>query len=126
MNRRFFLSFLAGTAVVLGMAMMPMVSHASAEVSIKVLDPRAQRWAPEARPIQPRLATLAGKKIAIVNNTKPGAAYIRPYIIEVLKEKYPDIEFKEFVISYNMYPKKSEDLKAVAVWADAVIGMLGD
>ncbi len=126
MQRSFFLSVLAGTVLALGMAAAPAISHASPEVTLTVLDPRAQRWAPEARPIQPRLKTLAGKKIAIVNNTKPGASYIRPHIIEVLKEKYPDIEFKEFVISYNAYPKKTEDLKAVSIWADAVVGMLGD
>jgi hypothetical protein len=106
--------FLAGTSV-----------HA-AGVSLKVLDPRAERWSPPAKPIQPRLSTLDGKKIAIMNNTKPGAAYLQPFIEKVLKEKYPNIEFKEFKISYNAYPNKTNELKEIAGWADGVIAMLGD
>ena len=102
------------------------VLAAAADVELKVYDPRAELWTPPLTPIHARLSTLAGKKIAIINNTKPGADYIRPHVVEVLKEKFPDAEIKEFIISYNAYPKKSEDLKAVAAWADGVIGLLGD
>ena len=118
-------------AIMLGMVFLSIVSLAgtsvqAAGVTLKVLDPRAERWTPPAKPIQPRLSTLDGKKIAIINNTKPGAAYIKPYIEKVLKEKFPNVEFKEYMISYNAYPNKSSDLKEVAAWADGVIGMLGD
>lgn len=118
-------------AVMLGMAFLSTVFltgtavHA-AGVTLKVLDPRAERWSPPAKPIQPRLSTLNGKKIAIMNNTKPGAAYIQPFIEKVLKEKYPSVEFKEYKISYNAYPNKNNELKEIASWADGVIGMLGD
>lgn len=98
----------------------------AAGVTLKVLDPRAERWSPPATPIQPRLSTLDGKKIAIVNNTKPGADYIQPFIEKVLKEKFPGVVFKEFKLSYNAYPNKANDLKEIAAWADAVVGMLGD
>ena len=107
---------------------VPMLSNAteSGAVTLKILDPVAQRYVPVSRHINKRLDTLAGKKIAIVNNTKPGADYLKPHVEKVLKEKYPDIEFKEFRVSYNMYPKKKDDLKKVSEWADAAIHMLGD
>jgi hypothetical protein len=101
-------------------------SAAVGKVELKVYDPRAELWAPPVTPIQPRLATLDGKKIALLNNTKPGADFIRPHIEKVLKEKFPKAEIREFVISYNAYPSKRDDMKVVKDWADAVIGLLGD
>ncbi|MCE5283280.1 MAG: hypothetical protein LLG93_14415, partial [Deltaproteobacteria bacterium] len=79
-----------------------------------------------AAPINARLKTLEGKKIGILNNTKPGADYFQPYVMQVLKESYPAIEFKAWNISYNDYPKKADELKAIAAWSDGVIGLLGD
>ena len=93
---------------------------------LKVYDPRAALSAPLLQPLHPRLSTLNEKKIAIINNTKPGANYIRPYVEKVIKEKFPTVEFKEFIISYKSYPKKAEDIKAAVEWADCVIGMMGD
>jgi hypothetical protein len=113
-------------AAVLLPMLSTVASAAGGKVALKVYDPRAERWTPPITPIQPRLSTLDGKKIAIINNTKPGADYIRPYIEKVVKEKFPKAETKEFVISYNAYPAKRDDLKAVEDWADAVIGLLGD
>jgi hypothetical protein len=119
---------LAVLAVVPALAWLPSAPADAAESKavLKVLDPRAELYSEPARPISPRLSTLDGKKIAILNNTKPGANTFRPHLEAVLKAKYPTVEFKEFVVSYNDYPKKAEDLKAVAQWADGVIGMLGD
>jgi hypothetical protein len=104
---------------------LPVLAQA-ADVEIKVYDPRAERWRPASHTLQARLSTLDGKKIAVINNTKPGADYISPYVQKIIKEKFPKAEIKEFVISYNAYPAKAEDLKAVATWADGVIGLLGD
>ncbi len=119
--RKIFFSVLAAALLIPALSARP-----AAAVELKVYDPRAELWSPVSKPIQARLSTLDGKKIAIINNTKPGADYIRPYVEKVLKEKFPKAEIKEFVISYNAYPKKNEDLKAVAAWADGVVGLLGD
>lgn len=100
--------------------------YASGQVELKVLDPRAQLMSVPVSPINPRLDTLAGKKIGIVNNTKPGADSFQPYLMQVLKETYPDAEFKVWNITYNSYPNKARDQKAVAQWSDGVIGLLGD
>jgi hypothetical protein len=100
--------------------------YAWGQVELKVLNPRADLMSAPATPINPRLKTLAGKKIAIVNNTKPGADSFQPYLMQVLKESYPDIEFKVWNISYNDYRNKANDLKSLAAWSDGVIGLLGD
>ena len=101
-------------------------AYAAAKVQLKVLDPRGELFSTPAAPINPRIKTLEGKKIGILNNTKPGADYFLPYLMQVLKETYPTIEFKEWKISYNDYPNKANDLKNLAAWSDAVIGLLGD
>jgi hypothetical protein len=101
-------------------------AYAAGTVSIKVLDPRGELFSTPASPINARLKTLEGKKIGILNNTKPGADYFLPYLMQVLKESYPTIEFKVWNISYNLYPNKARDLKELAAWSDGVIGLLGD
>jgi hypothetical protein len=120
--RKLFFSLLAAALLV---PALPVLA-AAADVELRVYDPRAERWTPPSNPIQPRLSTLNGKKIALINNTKPGADYIDPFVEKVLKEKFPEVEIKVFVISYNAYPTKAEDLRAVAEWADGVVGTLGD
>lgn len=101
-------------------------AFAARQVELRVLDPRAELMSEPAAPINTRLKTLEGKKIGILNNTKPGADYFQPYLMQVLKETYPTIEFKAWSISYNDYPKKADELKALAAWSDGVIGLLGD
>jgi hypothetical protein len=101
-------------------------AYAAGKVQLTVLNPRGELFSTPAMPINSRLKTLEGKKIGILNNTKPGADYFLPYLMQVLKESYPTIEFKEWKISYNEYPNKANDLKAMAAWSDAVIGLLGD
>lgn len=127
-NIRFLFLLVVGVFLFLfasGFGMSHSVCTAQA-FELKVLDPRAELFSNPASPINPRLKSLDGKKIGILNNTKPGADYFQPYLLQVLKESYPTIEFKVWKISYNDYPKKADDLKAIAAWSDGVIGLLGD
>ena len=101
-------------------------AYGADQVTLQVLDPRAELLSAPVAPINARLKTLEGKKIGILNNTKPGADYFQPYIMQVLKESYPKIEFKAWNVSYNDYPNKAAGLKALAAWSDGVIGLLGD
>lgn len=93
---------------------------------LEVLDPRGELFTPPFTPISARLTTLAGKKIGILHNTKPGADAFQPFMEKALKGAFPTIEFKTFVIPYNAYPGKEKDLKALADWSNGVIGLLGD
>ena len=93
---------------------------------LEILDPRAEIFTPPQLPVSPRLSTLAGKKIGILNNTKPGADSFLPFMQKAIKESFPTAEFKTFQVSYNAYPGKEKDLKALADWSDGVIGLLGD
>lgn len=101
-------------------------AYAASNVEVKVLDPRAELLTQASVPINARLSTLEGKKIGILKNTKPGGDDFAPALMQVLKETYPRVEFKMWSVSYNDYPAKANDLKEIATWSDAVIGMMGD
>ena len=110
----------------LGLGLVYCHDAVASTVELKVLDPRGELFTNPSVPINARLKNLGGKKIGILNNTKPGADDFAPALMQVLKETYPDIQFKMWVIPYNEYPNKADDLKALAAWSDAVIGMMGD
>ncbi len=99
---------------------------ADAQVKIEVLDPRGELFTPPVQSIRPRLNALAGKKIGIMNNGKPGADAFQPYMEKALKAALPGVELRSWGIAYNMYVTKEKDLKALTEWSDAVIGLLGD
>ncbi len=101
-------------------------ARAADPVTLEILDPRAETYTPPVTPISPRLGSLDGKKVGILNNTKPGADSFIPYLQKAIQEKFPKVEFKVFPISYNAYPGKEKDLKALADWSDGVIGLMGD
>ena len=101
-------------------------TKAEAQVKIEVLDPRADLFTQPVQSIQPRLNALAGKKIAIMNNGKPGADAFQPYIEKALEAAIPGVQLRTWKIAYNMYVDKEKDLKAVAEWSDAAVGILGD
>jgi len=124
---KIFLAVLLSTGFLIASAcMFTCSSYAATEAQIKVLDPRGELYSAPAMPINVRLQTLTGKKIGILNNTKPGADSFLPFLLQALKEAYPTIEFKTWTIPYNVYPNKANDLKALAAWSDGVIGLLGD
>lgn len=131
MKRRRFTICSIVLAILIGLSIMPAntvirEAVAQGQVKLDVLDPRGELYAPPVMSINPRLGTLAGKKIGILNNTKPGAEAFQPYLEKALKEAVPTVEIRTWVISYNAYPGKEKDLKALADWSDAVIGLLGD
>ena len=92
----------------------------------EVLSPKADVKKAPPVPMAPRLNTLAGNKIGIINNTKAGADAFAPALEKVLKERVPTIELKTWSITYNAYPGKEEDLKKAAKASDGIIVMMGD
>lgn len=118
----FFLAFLG----LLTMTSLIFPRGAVAEVKLEVLDPRGELFAPPVQSINPRLSSLAGKKIGIMNNGKAGADAFQPHLEKALKGVAPGAQLRTWGIAYNAYPDKAKDLKAMADWSDAVIGLLGD
>jgi len=110
------------------LTMTPLISPggAVAEVKLEVLDPRGELYTPPVQSINPRLSSLAGRKIGIMNNGKAGADAFQPHLEKALKGAAPGVQLRTWGIAYNVYPDKAKDLKAMADWSDAVIGLLGD
>ncbi len=62
---------------------------AMAQVSLEVLNPRGEVPPPPSLGLRPRVADLAGKKIALIDNGKPGAKNFLDAVQELLKQRYP-------------------------------------
>ena len=62
---------------------------AGAQVTLEVMNPRGEIPPPPTRGINPRLSSLAGKKIVLVDNGKFGADNFLNVVAEMLRQKYP-------------------------------------
>ena len=98
----------------------------SEKVELRVLNPRGQI---EPQPIfapAPRVADLAGKRIALIHNMKAGASTFLDAVEELLREKYPTAKFlREFTTTINL-AKEPEFYDKVASSCDAFIFGSGD
>ena len=73
-----------------------------------------------------RLPDLAGKRIALVSNTKPGVSTFFDAVEALLKSRYPTASFlKQFTTTVNL-AMKPEFYDEVARSADAFIFGSGD
>lgn len=96
-------------------------------VTLEVLNPRARILEKAKDSTSKRLDSLNGKKIGILDNTKPAAAVLAPYYKEVLKKRFPDIQFRTWIIPLALKQElKEPGLKEMAEWSDAVIAGTGD
>ena len=98
----------------------------AAQVRLEVLDPRGEISTPPPVPLSARLNSLAGRKVAILNNAKEGARAFQPYLEKLLKEAEPTVLLRSWNVPYNDYPEKGKDLEEIAAWSDAVVGLMGD
>lgn len=64
---------------------------ASAEVKLAVLNPRGEVQPPPAKGLQPRLASLDGKRIALLENGKMGSREFQDALEGLLKQRYPNV-----------------------------------
>ena len=79
-------------------ASLVLAGTAAAQVTLEVMNPRGEIPPPQTRGINPRVSSLAGKKIVLVDNGKFGASNFLDVIAQMLKEKYP-------TATIVMYPK---------------------
>jgi hypothetical protein len=79
---------------------MLLAGAAAAQVTLEVMNPRGEIPPPPTIGINPRVPSLAGKKIVLVDNGKYGADNFLDVIAQILKQKYPSA-------TIVMYPKPS-------------------
>jgi hypothetical protein len=84
-RRSSFLLAIALLASSLGLA-----AAASAQVTIEVMNPRGEIPPPPTVGINPRVTSLAGKKIVLVDNGKFGADNFLDVLSGMLKQHFPD------------------------------------
>jgi hypothetical protein len=77
------------------------------------------------KPMAPRLDTLDGKTIYIVNDGYPGSGILLKELTAVCKEKYPDTTFVYRDKKAGMSGEDPELLKEMEEKADAMIIALG-
>jgi hypothetical protein len=76
-------------AVALVCAGLLLPGTARAQVTLEVMNPRGEIPPPPTRGINPRVSSLAGKKIVLVDNGKFGADNFLNVVAQILKQKYP-------------------------------------
>ncbi len=97
------------------------------KVTLDVLNPRGKLAEFSEFPSSPRLSSLSGRKIGILNNTKNGAETLIPYLKEALQRRYPDIELGMWKVNYALSKDvKEPKLKEIAEYCNGVIALLGD
>ncbi len=78
----------------------------------------------EARAVSPRIATLEGARLGLLNNNKPNAALLLEYVADHLTR---DIGIGELVLKQKPNPAVGADsLDAYASEVAAVITAIGD
>ncbi len=106
-------------------AATPTPKPATAPVVLEVLDPTGELPPQPVVGISPRLTDLAGKTIALVDNTKTGVNYLLDSLGDLLKAKYPTVTIARF--RKTRYSDDQPDLlKEVAAKADAFVLAMGD
>ncbi len=96
------------------------------KVELLLRNPRGEIEAKKMFAPAPRIPDLAGKRIALVHNTKNGASTFLDAVEALLKAKYPTASFvKQFTTTVNlaMAPSFYDE---VAKSADAFIFGAGD
>jgi hypothetical protein len=79
--------FLCGAALA-AMSLLA-AGAASAQVTLEVMNPRGEIPPPRTRGITPRVSSLDGKRIVLVDNGKFGADNFLYVVAQLLKQKYP-------------------------------------
>lgn len=73
------------------------------------------------------LRKLDAARIGILNNTKPGADMLQPFVEGELKKLIPNLQIKAWIVPFPT-PQSAKDpiLKEISEFSDAVVAMVGD
>ena len=100
--------------------------HAASQVTLTVMNPRADLQGPTPIPLASRLRTLEGRRIGLINNTKENATLLQPELEKALREMLPSAKLKSWSISYRPFENKNRALEEPAKDSDGIILLFGD
>ncbi len=92
---------------------------------LEVLDPRAE-LRPVSHPVAPRLPSLKGKAVALLDNIKPNANVILGRVGEILVAQYGAARVDLIAKRGPATPAEGPILDQIATTYDAVVTGLGD
>ncbi len=96
-------------------------------ITLEVLNPMGAIEPPATLGISPRLTDLAGKKIALMHNNKPGASNLLNALQKQLSKRYPTATFIRGYETEPVMPPKDPDMyKKAAAACDTFIFAMGD
>jgi hypothetical protein len=95
------------------------------KVELELMSPMGVIDPPPMLGISPRIRSLEGKTIAMIHNNKPGAREFLTAAEELLKAKYPTLNFTHFGTTINL-AEKPEKYAEMAKSCDAFILGSGD
>jgi hypothetical protein len=119
---------------VLLVSLLPRVAAKAAQtqaktdrITLEVMNPMGAIEPPKTLGISPRVPDLAGKRIALMHNNKPGATNMLDALQKLLSKKYPTAQFIRGYETDPVMPPKDPDLyKKAAAACDTFIFAMGD
>jgi len=96
-------------------------------ITLEVLNPMGVIEPPATLGISKRVADLAGKKIALMHNNKPGASNLLDALEKMLSKRYPTSSFVRGYQTGPVQPPKDPDMyKKAAAESATFIFAMGD
>jgi len=97
------------------------------QTTLEVLNPMGVIEPPATLGLSPRVSNLAGIKIALMHNNKPGASNLLDVLQDLLKKKYPDQSYARGYQTQPVQPPKDPEMyKKAAAECRAFIFAMGD
>jgi hypothetical protein len=119
-NKLVAVSFLLAAVFILGGC------STNKEVSLEVLNPMGVIEPPQTLGLAPRISDLAGKKVAMLHNGKPGVKNLYDVLEELLKQKYLGITLLRGYQPGSLAQEREAEFQKVARECDAFIYAIGD
>jgi hypothetical protein len=119
-NKLVAVSFLLAAVFILGGC------STNKEVSLEVLNPMGVIEPPQTLGLAPRISDLAGKKVAMLHNGKPGVKNLYDVLEELLKQKYLGITLLRRYQPGSLAQEREAEFQKVARECDAFIYAIGD
>jgi len=96
-------------------------------ITLEVMNPMGVIEPSATLGISPRVGDLAGKRIALMHNNKPGASNLLDALQKLLSKKYPSASFVRGYETDPVMPPKDPDMyKNAAAKCDTFIFAMGD